>query len=122
MVLLKTVVIYFTKPNNYCSNDLIRKCQGIEKRHRKCDVIASDGLIKESDLPPLFPVHAAPATNVGSYQEQLAQYRKQILLLALKESGGNRTEAAKKLGLHQKIRKPRILRIGKYWWDDEKRI
>jgi len=66
----------------------------------RATVITSDGLIKVSDLPPLFPM-ATPSACLGTYHEQLVQYRSQILLSALKESGGNRTEAARKLGLHR---------------------
>lgn len=65
----------------------------------------------------VFPRWAAasglPATNVGSYQKQLALYRKQILLLALKVSGGNRTEAAKKLGLHRTDFVRKLRNLGK---------
>ncbi|MBI3803153.1 MAG: hypothetical protein HY282_05255 [Nitrospirae bacterium] len=75
-------------------------------------VITTDGLIKVSDLPPLFPM-APTSAGSGSYHGQLIQYRKQILLSALKESGGNRTEAAKKLGLHRTDYVRKLRNLGK---------
>jgi len=78
----------------------------------RATVITSDGLIKVSDLPPLFPT-TMPSTGSGSYHEQLVQYRKQILLSALKESGGNRTEAAKRLGLHRTDFVRKLKNLGK---------
>lgn len=85
----------------------IRELRNVIER---ATVITTDGLIKVSDLPPLFPA-VPPSAGPGSFHEQMAQYRKQILLSALKESCGNRTEAAKKLGLHRTdfVRKLRSL-------------
>jgi two-component system response regulator AtoC len=63
------------------------------------------------DLPPALRA-AAPWSNPARFLAQpdltVAQAEKQLILRALKESGGNRTEAAKKLGmsrrtLHRKL-------------------
>lgn len=89
----------------------IRELRNVIER---ATVITADNNIKVSDLPPLLPVYNSPSTVAGTYQEQMAQFRSRILLSALKESGGNRTEAAKKLGIHRTdfIRKLRSLGKG----------
>lgn len=65
----------------------------------RATVISTDGAIGESDLPML--VNDPKDGPQGRYHDQLLEYQKQILLSALKECNGNRTEAAKRLGLHR---------------------
>lgn len=64
-------------------------------------VIASDAQITIDEILPLDVSYSAPASSPESYQRQLIESQKKILLAALRECGGNRTEAAKKLQLHR---------------------
>lgn len=76
----------------------------------RATVISTDGTIGESDLPLLADdPKEAPQ---GRYHEQLLEYQKQILLSALRECNGNRTEAARRLGLHRTDFQRRIRDLG----------
>ncbi len=86
------VLIHYQWPGN------VRELKNVIER---ATVISSDGVITESDLPMLDSTEGASRTGQGSYQDQIVKYQKEILLSALEESNGNRTEAAKRLGLYR---------------------
>ncbi|NKE70139.1 sigma-54-dependent transcriptional regulator [Candidatus Manganitrophus noduliformans] len=76
----------------------------------RATVISTDGTIGESDLP--FLADDLKESPQGRYHEQLLEYQKQIILSALRECHGNRTEAAKRLGLHRTDFLRRIKNLG----------
>ncbi len=64
-------------------------------------VLGSSDLILPEDLPEIL-LEAQPAAGVkiGTYHEAIAEAKKQLILKAVEQAGGNYTEAAKLLGVH----------------------
>lgn len=73
----------------------------LENAIERAVVLGSTDLIRPEDLPEAVvetePDSGAPTTK---YQEALREAKKQIVLKALEQTGGNLSEAAKLLGLH----------------------
>jgi DNA-binding NtrC family response regulator len=79
-------------------------------------VLSRGGAISLRDLPPtvrgapsLTPPSPAPGSALPTAAQSIEEAEKQVIIHGLKETGGNRTEAARKLGmsrrtLHRKIK------------------
>ena len=63
-------------------------------------VLGSTPLILPEDLPENVLDSAAPALPAGGFQRSLQDQKRQMVLAALRETGGSFTEAARKLGIH----------------------
>ena len=59
-------------------------------------------MILPEDLPEAALETAVPASggSVANYHEAVTEAKKQLILKAVEQSGGNYTEAAKLLGVH----------------------
>jgi transcriptional regulator with GAF, ATPase, and Fis domain len=83
----------------------------LENAIERAVVLGSSELILPEDLPEsLFEAQPSSAESSDtSYQSALIEFKKQLIIKAVKEAGGNYTEAARKLGvnptyLHRLIR------------------
>jgi DNA-binding NtrC family response regulator len=64
-------------------------------------VIGSSDMILPEDLPESLQENAEGGKEEpAKYHEAIRKLKKQIILSALEQSGGNMTEAAKLLGVH----------------------
>ncbi len=65
-------------------------------------VLGSGPRLGAADLPPRIAAAEAPARSAAiSYRDDVTNYRKQLILRALTQTKGNRTAAAKALGLEK---------------------
>jgi len=65
-------------------------------------VLGSGPLLAVEDLPGRIAAAEAPANAHLSYRQSIESMRRQLVTQALARSGGNRSAAAKALGLHEK--------------------
>jgi Nif-specific regulatory protein len=77
----------------------------LENAIERAVVLGTTELILPEDLPEAALEMAAPANiavggGVANYHEAVAEAKKQLILKALEQSGGNYTEAAKLMGVH----------------------
>ena len=64
-------------------------------------VLGTSELILPEDLPEtLLETDSAAAANGGRYQEGIREAKRQLILKAIEQAGGNYTEAARWLGVH----------------------
>jgi DNA-binding NtrC family response regulator len=64
-------------------------------------VLGSTPHILPEDLPEaMLEMEATPDSSPGSYHETVAEVKKQLILKAVEQAGGNYTEAAKLLRVH----------------------
>jgi transcriptional regulator with PAS, ATPase and Fis domain len=73
-------------------------------------IIAKERLIRPEDLPErvrradtgrLSPASSMPAPRAGNLRSILAETERQVIVEALRNAGGNKTKAAKILGIHR---------------------
>lgn len=73
----------------------------LENAIERAVVLGTTDLILPEDLPEAALERAVPASaGVGNYHEAVTEAKKQLILKAVEQSGGNYTEAAKLLGVH----------------------
>ena len=73
----------------------------LENAIERAIVLGTTELILPEDLPEAALETAAPATSgVAKYHEAVTEAKKQLILKAFEQAGGNYTEAAKLLGVH----------------------
>jgi DNA-binding NtrC family response regulator len=77
----------------------------LENAIERAVVLGTTELILPEDLPEAAlemaaPASAAPGGGALNYHEAVAEAKKQLILKALEQSGGNYTEAAKLMGVH----------------------
>ncbi|MGA2185807.1 MAG: sigma 54-interacting transcriptional regulator [Bryobacteraceae bacterium] len=72
----------------------------LENAIERTMVLAATDIILPEDLPEAIQDVAAAATPDGSFQSALKLQKRQMILDALRASGGNFTEAARGLGVH----------------------
>jgi DNA-binding NtrC family response regulator len=65
------------------------------------EMIAAADLALPGAHPPPRSHDPAPAGEADGFHEQINDYRRQVLLSALRRTNGNHTQAAKLLGLHR---------------------
>ena len=77
-------------------------------------VLGSGPILGITDLPGRIAGAEAPTMSLQNYREAMNSARRNLVLQALSQSKGNRTLAAKSLGLHEKyfLRLIKTLRIG----------
>ncbi|MFN0121812.1 MAG: sigma 54-interacting transcriptional regulator [Blastocatellia bacterium] len=73
----------------------------LENAIERAVVLGSTDLLQTEDLPEAV-LECAPADNspVARYEETLRETKRQLVLGALKQAGGNHNEAARALGMH----------------------
>jgi Nif-specific regulatory protein len=73
----------------------------LENAIERAVVLGSTPHILPEDLPEaMLETESQASARSGSYHEAVAEVKKQLILKALEESGGNYTEAAKLLSVH----------------------
>jgi Nif-specific regulatory protein len=73
----------------------------LENTIERAIVLGSADSILPEDLPESLLDAKPPATgSISTYNEALTETKKKLILDAVKQSGGNYTDAAKRLGLH----------------------
>ena len=83
----------------------------LENTLESCVALSADGTLDLQLLPGTDPLNAASAARpAASLRERLEAYERGLIVAALEAAGGNRTEAARALGvgratLHDKLRK-----------------
>ena len=84
------------------SYDFPGNVRELENAIERAIVLGSTDTILPEDLPEnlLDAKPAAPAGSIPTYNEALTEMKKKLVLDAVTQSGGNYTDAAKKLGLH----------------------
>ncbi|MBI9097425.1 MAG: sigma-54-dependent Fis family transcriptional regulator [Spirochaetaceae bacterium] len=92
---------------NYPGN--IRELENIVERSI---VFSRSDTIKMSDLPPLIDIDRDEKNSVflinKNYDELMSGYESDLITQALKESNGNKSEAARKLGISERRIRSRI--------------
>jgi transcriptional regulator with GAF, ATPase, and Fis domain len=64
-------------------------------------VLGSNELITPEDLPDaLLESIESAAVSIAPYHERVKEAKRLIIIKALKEAGGNHTQAARRLGLY----------------------
>jgi DNA-binding NtrC family response regulator len=73
----------------------------LENAIERAVVLGSSDLILPEDLPEQILEKAAPAgTAVNAFHDAVRESKKQLIINAVEQAGGNYTEAARLLGLH----------------------
>jgi len=73
----------------------------LENAIERAVVLGSTDLIQPEDLPDaLLEMEPDSGTPTTKYEETLRETKKQLVLKALEQTGGNQSEAAKLLGMH----------------------
>ena len=72
----------------------------LENAIERAVVLGATDLILPEDLPPAVREAETSGGSPGSYHEAVKQARRQVVLEALAQAGGNYHEAARRLGLH----------------------
>jgi transcriptional regulator with GAF, ATPase, and Fis domain len=73
----------------------------LENSLERAVVLGSSEFILPEDLPEAVLETATPAgVNMAQYHEAIAEAKKQVIMRAVEQAGGNYTEAAKLLGVH----------------------
>jgi Nif-specific regulatory protein len=73
----------------------------LENAIERAVVLGSTPHILPEDLPEaMLEMEATPDSTSGSYHETIAEVKKQLILKAVEQAGGNYTEAAKLLRVH----------------------
>jgi DNA-binding NtrC family response regulator len=73
----------------------------LENAIERAVVLGSSEFVLPEDLPEAVLETERPAgMNIARYHETIAEAKKQVILRAVDQAGGNYTEAAKLLGVH----------------------
>ncbi len=72
----------------------------LENAVERALVLSNSELIRPEDLPETVLEASATSTNGAGYHGRLKDMKRQLILNAVEESGGNYTEAARTLGVH----------------------
>jgi transcriptional regulator with GAF, ATPase, and Fis domain len=73
----------------------------LENAIERAVVLGASDLILPEDLPEvLLEAQPAAGVKIGTYHEAVTEAKKQLILKAVEQAGGNYTEAAKLLGVH----------------------
>jgi transcriptional regulator with PAS, ATPase and Fis domain len=88
----RTCLMQYDWPGN------VRELQNAVER---AVVLGSGNLIEAEDLPEsVLENDIATGASISGYHDAIAQFKKQLILKALREANGSCTQAAKSLGLH----------------------
>jgi transcriptional regulator with PAS, ATPase and Fis domain len=73
----------------------------LENAIERAVVLGSTDMLMADDLPDAVLETASTATpGAATFHESVAEHKRELIIEAVKASGGNYTEAARKLGLH----------------------
>jgi DNA-binding NtrC family response regulator len=73
----------------------------LENAIERAVVLGSSDFILPEDLPEAVLETVQPAgATIAQYHEAVSEAKKQVILRAVEQAGGNYTEAAKRLGVH----------------------
>jgi Nif-specific regulatory protein len=73
----------------------------LENAIERAVVLGSDELIRPEDLPEtVLEIEPSAGASITKYHEAILEAKKQLIIRAVEQAGGNYTEAAKLLGVH----------------------
>jgi DNA-binding NtrC family response regulator len=73
----------------------------LENAIERAVVLGTTDLIQPEDLPePVLEKQAVPGVQVTEYHQSVKEVKRQLVLKAFEEAGGNYAEAARTLGIH----------------------
>jgi Nif-specific regulatory protein len=76
-------------------------------------LVTQDGVVREHHLPPTLQTgRSSGTTKTGSLHDLMMAYEREILLEAMKNAGGNQSQAARALGTTARILSYRLRRHG----------
>lgn len=72
----------------------------LENAIERAVVLGNSDVVMPDDLPEALLATSLPSQSSPTYHEAVNEMKKQFILRALEQAGGNYTEAAKLLGIH----------------------
>ena len=110
------ILMKYSYPGN------IRELENIIERSV---IFSRSDTIKRNDLPPLMDIgrdeKSSHITINGNFEELMGDYESDLIIQAMKDSGGNKSEAARNLGISERRIRSRIqiLELDSTLWSNQ---